>query len=97
MICDCLSANGYEFELDCGMSSHPIDIAVRDPKNAERFLLGIECDGLGYARQSTVRDRDVLRADALRNLGWNTFRAWSVDWTLDRKRAEERLLEMLKT
>lgn len=95
-VCDCLKANGYEFELDYGMSSYPIDIAVRDPKNPDRFILGIECDGSRYAAQATVRDRDVLRPSVLSNLGWKTFRAWSVDWALDRKRAEERLLENLK-
>ena len=56
----------------------------------------IECDGTRYASQATVRDRDVLRPSVLSNLGWKTFRAWSVDWALDRKRAEERLLENLK-
>ena len=96
LVCDCLKANGYEFELDYGMSSYPIDIAVRDPKNPDRFILGIECDGSRYAAQATVRDRDVLRPSVLSNLGWKTFRAWSVDWALDRKRAEERLLENLK-
>jgi very-short-patch-repair endonuclease len=78
------------------MSSYPVDIAVRDPKNPDRFLLGIECDGTRYAAQATVRDRDVLRPSVLSNLGWSTFRAWSVDWALDRKRSEERLLENLK-
>jgi very-short-patch-repair endonuclease len=97
LVCDCLKANGYEFELDYGMSSYPVDIAVRDPKNPDRFILGIECDGSRYAAQATVRDRDVLRPSVLSNLGWKTFRAWSVDWALDRKRSEERFLENLKT
>ena len=95
LVCDCLKANGYEFELDYGMSSYPVDIAVRDPKNPDKFILGIECDGPRYAAQATVRDRDVLRPSVLSNLGWKTFRAWSVDWALDRKRSEERLLENL--
>jgi hypothetical protein len=96
LVCDCLKANGYEFELDYGMSSYPIDIAVRDPKNLGKFILGIECDDSRYAAQATVRDRDVLRPSVLSNLGWKTFRAWSVDWALHHKRSEERLLENLK-
>ena len=79
------------------MSSYPVDIAVRDSKNPDKFILGIECDGPRYAAQATVRDRDVLRPSVLSNLGWNTFRAWSVDWALDRKRSEERLLDNLKS
>lgn len=84
------------FELDYGLSSHPVDIAVRDPENPERFVLGIECDGPMYAKQATVRDRDVFRGSVLANLGWKTFRAWSVDWAFDRKRSEERLLNELR-
>ena len=68
---------------------------VRDPEDAGRFILGIECDGKKYASQHTVRDRDVLREDVLKSMGWKLFHAWSVDWTFDRNRAEERLLAML--
>lgn len=94
-VCDCLAANGYSFETDVGMSSYPVDVAVRDPKNQNRFVLGIECDGEKYAAQHTVRDRDVLRDSVLEGMGWKLFHAWSVDWTFDRKRAERRLLEVL--
>lgn len=96
VVCDCLAANGYSFETDVGMLSYPIDVAVRDPEDADRFVLGIECDGKKYASQHTVRDRDVLREDVLKGMGWRLFHAWSVDWTFDRKRAEARLLNALK-
>ncbi|MGN1359882.1 MAG: hypothetical protein ACI4X9_05450, partial [Kiritimatiellia bacterium] len=97
LVCDCLSAHGYTYETDVGMSSYPIDIAVRDPGNPNRFILGIECDGPKYAAQHTVRDRDVLRGDVLSALGWKIYRAWSVNWAFefDRKRAESRLLALL--
>jgi hypothetical protein len=42
-----------------------------------------------------VRDRDELRASVLKGLGWYVTRIWSVDWALDRKRAEESLLGLL--
>ena len=94
-VCDCLAANGYSFETDVGMSSYPVDVAVRDPDNLGRFILGIECDSERYAAQHTVRDRDVLREDVLKCMGWRLFHAWSVDWTFDRKSAESRLLATL--
>jgi hypothetical protein len=94
-ICDCLEKNGYSFDVDVGRSSCPIDVAVRDPNDAGRYLLGIVCDGGAYAAQKTVRDRDVLRGDVLEGLGWNLHRAWSIDWAFDRRRAEERLLAAL--
>lgn len=96
LVCACLSANGYAFETDVGMSSYPVDIAVRDPKDTNRFILGIECDGPKYAAQHTVRDRDILRSDVLSRLGWKIFRSWSVDWIFDRKRAEQRLIKELE-
>ena len=96
LVCDCLSANGYAFETDVGMSSYPVDIAVRDPKDANRFILGIECDGPKYAAQRTVRDRDILRSDVLGQLGWNIFRAWSVDWAFDHERIKSRLLKRIE-
>ena len=94
-VCDCLATNGYSFETDVGMSSYPLDVAVHDPKNKNRFVLGVECDGEKYAAQHTVRDRDILRDSVLEGMGWKLFHAWSVDWTFDRKRAERRLLEVL--
>lgn len=74
----------------------PIDIAVKDPDDPARYILGIECDGVNYASQKTMRDRDILREDVLRGLHWKMYRAWSVDWVLDRRRAETRLLEVLQ-
>lgn len=96
LICDCLAEHGYEYEIDVGRATYPIDIAVKDPANPNRFILGIECDGESYASQRTVRDRDILREDVLMNLGWRIFRAWSVDWAFERNRSEDRLLKLLE-
>ena len=95
LVCDCLAAHGYEFEVNVGRSTYPIDIAVRNPMRSDRFILGIECDGVNYAQQRTVRDRDILRESVLKGLGWRIFRAWSVDWAFDRERTEKRLLDLL--
>ncbi len=94
-VCDFLAGHGYTFDVDVGRSSYPIDIAVRDPNDSARHILGIEFDGGGYAAQRTVRDRDVLRGDVLAGLGWKVHRIWSIDWAFDRERAEERLLAAL--
>ena len=91
-----LRGNGYEVERNFGSSAYRIDLAVRNPDNPSAFLLGIECDGTSYASQRTTRDRDHLRDSVLRGLGWHTYRAWSVDWTFDRKHAEAALLEYLE-
>ncbi len=77
-----------------GASAFRIDLGVRR-HDGEGYLLAIECDGPAYASQRTVRDRDELRASVLKGLGWYVTRIWSVDWALDRKRAEETLLGLL--
>ena len=87
-----LEANGYAVEEHVGRSALPIDLAVRDPKNPDRFALAIEFDGPTYAALRTIRDRDVSRASVLAQLGWRHFRLWSMDWAYDRKRTEARLL-----
>ena len=75
-----LAEHGYAVDRDVGCSDYRIDVAVRHPECADRYLMGIECDGPSYARQRTAQDRDVNRAEVLRGLGWNTCRVWSVDW-----------------
>ena len=95
LICNCLLEHGYEFETGVGRSTYPIDIAVKDRDCPGRFVLGIECDDVKYSAQRTVRDRDILREDVLKNLGWRVFHAWSMDWAFDRKRSEKRLLDVL--
>ena len=92
-----LSGKGYTVDRNVGYSDDRVDIAVAHPDESGRYVMGIECDGPDYAGQRTAKDRDVNRAGVLRGLGWNTCRVWSVDWALDRARAERRLLEALET
>lgn len=87
-----LTEKGFPVERNVGSSGYRIDLAVRNPAKNADFLMAIECDGLSYASQKTTRDRDHLRDSVLHSLGWHTYRAWSVDWAFDRKRAEENLL-----
>lgn len=87
-----LAANGIPCERAVGCSGYRIDLAVRVPEFPEEYLLGIECDGPVYAMQRTVRDRESTRSGVLKGLGWHLYRAWSVDWALDRKQAEQNLL-----
>ncbi len=89
-----LREHKWEVDEQVGASAFRIDLGVRHP-NGDGYLLAIECDGPAYAAQRTVRDRDELRASVLKGLGWYVTRIWSVDWALDRKRAEESLLGLL--
>ena len=89
-----LRDHGWQVDEHVGASGYRIDLAVRR-KDGDGYLLAIECDGPSYAAQRTTRDRDELRASVLKSLGWHVTRVWSVDWALDRKRAEESILGLL--
>jgi hypothetical protein len=57
-----------------------IDLAVQDPGQPGRYLMGVECDGATYHSAKSARDRDRLRQSVLEGLGWNIKRIWSTDW-----------------
>src|SRR5262249_60324321 len=63
-----------------GFSKEWIDLAVRDPAAASRYVLAVETDGPMYGRARTARDRDRLRQEQLERLGWVFQRAWSREW-----------------
>ncbi|MBU4263007.1 MAG: DUF3320 domain-containing protein [Proteobacteria bacterium] len=75
-----LQKKGYTVHPQVGCSGYRIDLAVVDPNQPGRYLLGIECDGANYHRSKTARDRDKLRESVLRGLGWKLHRIWSTDW-----------------
>ena len=95
-IAEFLTEKGYLVERNVGCSGFRIDLAMRHPDRPEEFLLGIECDNRVYAAQKTARDRDSLRHQVLKGLGWHIYRAWCVDWMFDRKQAENGLLEFIE-
>jgi hypothetical protein len=55
------------------------------------YLAGVECDGATYHRSATARDRDKLREQVLRGLGWTILRVWSTDWWFNTQEAVDRL------
>ncbi|MBX3215710.1 MAG: DUF3320 domain-containing protein [Labilithrix sp.] len=90
---DVLRASGYRVETQVGCGGYRIDMAVVHPTEPGVFALGIECDGAAYHSGATARDRDRLRQEVLEGLGWSLHRIWSTDWTYDRARETDRLLE----
>jgi hypothetical protein len=66
-----------------------VDVAVVDPDDPKRYILGILGDGDSYKASVNTRDREYARADVLRNLGWAIMHVWSVDWYFRRERVVE--------
>ncbi|WP_097462093.1 DUF4011 domain-containing anti-phage protein Hhe [Mangrovitalea sediminis] len=94
-VIDALYREGFECEAQVGVAGFYIDIAVRDPGNRGRYLMGIECDGATYHSAKTARDRDRLRQEVLERLGWRIRRIWSTDWFSNPKGELEPILREL--
>jgi very-short-patch-repair endonuclease len=75
-----LEGLGYDVHCQVGTAGFIIDLAVVDPDQPGRYLLGIECDGATYHSSRSARDRDRLRETVLRDRGWRIHRIWSTDW-----------------
>jgi len=75
-----LGSRGWQLRPQIGVSSYRIDLGVVHPEKPGAYLAGIECDGATYHRSATARDRDKVREQVLRGLGWRIIRIWSPDW-----------------
>jgi hypothetical protein len=95
-VCRVLRDHGWEVHAQVGCAGFSIDLAVVDPREPGRYLIGIECDGATYHSAATARDRDRLRQSVLEGLGWKFHRIWSTDWFARRQATAARLLARVK-
>lgn len=91
-----LSSKGWRAHTQIGVSAFRIDLAVVHPDAPGIYLAGVECDGATYHRSATARDRDMLREQVLRGLGWQILRVWSTDWWIDKASTLEILHKRLE-
>ncbi len=87
-----LAEKGYEVRTHVGIAGVFVDLAVVDPENSDRYLLGIDVDGESYRTSRSARDRDRTRAAVLGSQGWSLHRIWSLEWF---KRPTEQLNEVI--
>lgn len=90
-----LIKRGWYIVPQVGISGFRIDMGVKHPDKAGAYLAGVECDGATYHSSATARDRDKVREQVLRGLGWNILRIWSTDWWFDPKGSTDRLHDAL--
>ena len=92
-VAEALRARDHDVHHQVGSAGFFIDLAVVDPRQPGRYVLGIECDGASYHSARSARDRDRLRQQVLEGLGWTIHRIWSTDWfkypTRELEKAEE--------
>lgn len=79
-IAERLRGEGYEADVQVGSSGFVIDVAVRDPGDPDKYLLGILIDDSRAALTDTVRDRCILQKNVLRRMNWNICNVWLLDW-----------------
>jgi hypothetical protein len=90
-LADRLRDQGLVVHHDVGTSRTRIDLAVEDPLQPGRLALAISTDGPNAAAIPSSRDRDRLRDEQLRRLGWRTLRVWTTDIYRDPARDVERI------
>jgi REase_MTES_1575/Protein of unknown function (DUF4011)/AAA domain/Protein of unknown function (DUF3320) len=90
-VIDVIRSWGYALTPRVGAAGYRIDIGIHYPSHPGVYALGVECDGHRYHLAKTARDRDRLREQVLRDLGWNLHRIWGISWYRDRKGEERRL------
>ncbi|WP_052605245.1 DUF3320 domain-containing protein [Acidithrix ferrooxidans] len=92
-----LRSHGHDVVPQVGTAGYRIDLGVRHPDKAGRFVLGIECDGAMYHSSKVARDRDRLRQQVLEGLGWRLYRIWGTSWYRDRENEIKRLLDAVES
>jgi hypothetical protein len=67
---------------EVGLSDFKVDIAIYDPKDKSKAVLGILLDGPRWNSRETVSDRDCLSVSLLRDkMGWPAIeRIWLASW-----------------
>lgn len=96
VVCRFLESRGYAVATHVGCSSYQIDIAVKHPVLSGQYIMGIECDGDAYHSARTARERDRLRGDMLKLMGWELYHIWSVDWVRYPVREGQHLIDAIE-
>lgn len=77
-----LRAAGLNAVEEVGLSDFKVDIAIYDPKDSSKAVLGVLLDGPRWNSRETVSDRDCLSVSLLRDrMGWPAIeRIWLASW-----------------
>ena len=88
---------GYEVDKQVGCSKYKIDLAIKNPNDPSKYVLGIECDGTTYMSSLTARDRDRIRQNVLQSKGWNIYRIWSTNWFINKEKELNNLQKVINS
>ena len=91
-----LEENGYTVDRQIGCAGFRVDLAIVDDENPGKYILGITTDGKMYSSSKVARDRDRLREQVLKGLGWKLYHLWSTDWYRNRDLGRKKLLDFVE-
>lgn len=94
---DVLEDAGFEVEEHVGRSGCKVDLAVRHPVHRDCYCIGVVCDGDSYHAATTARDRDRLRSQVLKGMGWSLYHVWARAWLQDAERQANLLIDAVKS
>jgi hypothetical protein len=89
-----LEERGYSVEKQVGLAGLYVDLAIVDPDNSSRYLMGIIVDGETWSSARSARDRNRTTDGVLQSQGWLIHHLWSLDWF---RRPTEQLNRLIET
>jgi superfamily I DNA and/or RNA helicase/very-short-patch-repair endonuclease len=92
-----LETHGLDCVPQVGVGGYRVDIAVRHPQEAERFVLAVQCDGPTYFNAPACRDRDLGHTAVLKRMGWQVHRVHAPAWFRDPQAEIERILDRYRS
>lgn len=77
---------GYKVETNIGKSVFKIDLVIYDPKNEDKYLLGILFDSFNFNNIKTTKDKNIIVYNKLRSMGWKLMFIYSLDYYLNKEK-----------
>jgi very-short-patch-repair endonuclease len=92
-----LTERGYKVQAQVGVAGLFVDLAVVDPDNPNRYVLGITVDGETFRTARSSRDRNRTTDGVLNGQGWILHRIWSLEWFKRPTEQLNKLIEMIES
>ena len=89
-----LEERGYSVVKQVGLAGLYVDLAIVDPDNSSRYLMGVIVDGETWSSARSARDRNRTTGGVLQSQGWLIHHLWSLDWF---RRPTEQLNRLIET
>ena len=75
-----LEERGLKVNTFVGKSQFKVNIAILDPQNEGKYMMGILLDDKIYHAIPTMSDREIIQPSVLKALDWRIKRIWTLDW-----------------